>query len=895
LAHPHSKTALDAGLAGKYRIERHLGAGGMATVYLAQDLRHNRKVAIKLLRPDLAALIGADRFVKEIEVTANLQHPHILGLIESGVVDGQLFYVMPYVDGESLRAKLLREHQLSIDETLNLIGKVANALDYAHRHGVIHRDIKPENILLNDGEPIVVDFGIARAVTRAGGDMLTETGISLGTPAYMSPEQASGDSTIDARSDIFSLGCVAYEALAGTPPFGGANSQSILTAVITTDPEILTKRRRTVPDHVAAAIHTAMEKVPADRFATAGEFCEALQHPTHRTMRRLQVVRAGSRKSRARLLFGFGTAVAILGGLLAGRYLFGGASAVAAPTRHWNLVLPQHAALALTGPGPLGVWQSALALSPAGDILAYVTPRGGTTALVVRRLDRDSAVVLGGSDGAYHPFFSPDGSWIGYFAGNELRKVPTAGGSPITVTTVDRPAGAAWLSADRILLFQQDGFLLRWVSASGGGDSTVLLGTQFGTPEILPGNRYAIGQLSSGQLALLSLADAKLSAITRRGVVPIDSVKLADLLFGASPKYSPSGHLVFGSGDGVLMALPFDLDARQVTGEPIPVVSGVRIEEGFGFAEFALAPDGTLVFVPGVSQLYGQIAYVEPGGRFDTLPFPRAQWTQPRMSPDGTRLAAQLRKDIGGWDVVVMDLTTGVRQRVDVEGNYRAFPAAWHPDGKKLLIGLWDPVQFLTISARLYSLGEGTWQDLPPFKGSYLTIAPNGQDFVFSDWRTGELYVRKMLGDTTKTRIPARGFAASFSPDGRWLAWGSVDGSVAVSPIPPTGAIFSVTERGQQPLWTPDGRYLVYRDGRRFYRVTVQTAAGFRTGRPEPIAEGPFIRTFAWNHTIGPDGRLAVLLSAPGESTRDIGVITGFDRELQRLAPKGTRTGAGSR
>jgi serine/threonine-protein kinase len=684
---------------------------------------------------------------------------------------------------------------------------------------------------------------------------------------------------------------VAYELLAGEPPFTGPNAQGILSAILTTDPQLLTAQRHTVPDHVAAAIHTAIEKVPADRFPTAGEFAEALQHATHRTTRRLQALRARKTKARSPLILAAATALALLVGLGAGRFIWRGPNATALATRYWNLVLPSHAPLALTGPGPLGVWQSALSLSPAGDILAYVTPRAGTTALVVRPLDRDSVVVLPGTGGAYHPFFSPDGKWIAYFSGNELRKVATTGGSPVTLTTVDRPAGAAWPSTDRILLFQQDGFQLTWVSAAGGIDSTVLLGTQFGTPEVLPGNRYAVGQLSSGQLALLSLADAKLSAILRRGIVPLDSVQVTELLFGASPKYSPSGHLIFGKGDGVLMALPFDLASRRVLGEPVPVVTGVRIEEGFGFAEFALAPDGTLVFVPGVSQLFGHIAYINRGGTFDTLPFPRAQYTQLRMSPDGRHVAAQLRKDFGGWDVLVMDLETGVRQRIDVEGNYRSFPAAWAPDAQKLLVGLWDPVQFLTQGATLYTFADRTWEQLPPFRGSYMSIAPNGQDFVFSNWRTGDLYVRKLLGDTATMRIPARGFAASFSPNGKFLAYGSVEGGIAVSPLPPTGAIFTITERGQQPLWTPDGKRLIYRDGRRFYEIPVQIEGQFRSGRPLLLSEGPFISTFAWNHTLGPDGRLAVLLSAPGDATREIGVITGFPRELQRLAPGATGTG----
>jgi eukaryotic-like serine/threonine-protein kinase len=880
------KTALDAGLAGRYRIERDLGTGGMASVYLAQDLRHHRQVAIKVLRPEIASMLGADRFFKEIEVTAQLQHPHILGLIESGAVGEQLFYVMPFVEGETLRDQLQRERQLPVDDTVQLICTIASALDYAHRRGVVHRDIKPENILINDGQPVLADFGIALAVTRSGGHRITETGLSLGTPSYMSPEQAAGDRLLDQRSDIFSLGCVAYETLAGEPPFKGPTAQSILTAVMTTEPVLLSAQRRSVPPHVAAAIHTAMEKVPADRFASAGEFAEALKHPTQRTLRRIEAMRlAPAHRSRPVVLAAVAL-VALTAGALGGRTLLRPDESTTLATRYVHLLLPEQAPLALTGPGPLGVWQSALALSPRGDVLAYATPRAGSTALVVRPLDRDSAFVLTGSEGAYHPFFSPDGNWIGFFSGTELRKIPTTGGSPITLTNVERPSGGVWLSDDRILVFQQDGFQVRWIAASGGGDSVITLGTQFATAEVLPDREWAVGQLSSGQLALLSLRDATLRAITRRGVFPVDSVNVADLLFGASPKYSPSKHLVFGSGDGILMALPFDAGSQRVLGEPAPVVTGVRIEEGYGFAEFALAPDGTLVYVPGVSQLFGHIAYVKPGGGFDTLALPRGQYTQPRLSPDGKRLAAQVGKPFGGWDIIVIDLETGVRRRVEVQGNFRAFPASWAPDSRTLLVGLWDPVQFLTLGARLYSLDQGTWTDLPPFRGSYMTIAPNGRDFVFSDWRTGDLFVRQMLGDTAVMRIPARGFAASFSPDGRWLAWGSVDGGVAVSPLPPTGAIFPVTERGQQPLWAPDGNRIIYRDGRRFYEVAFQTSGStFRAGPPRLLAEGPFIRTFAWNHTMGPDGRLAVLLSAPGSSTREIGVITGFPRELTRLAP----------
>ena len=273
---------LSTALADRYRIERELGQGGMATVYLAQDLRHDRKVAIKVLRPELSAVIGAERFLREIKTIANLQHPHILGLIDSGEVNGTAYYVMPFVEGESLRDRLQREKQLPIADAVRLATEVAAALDYAHRHGVIHRDIKPENILLHDGSALVADFGIALAVSHAGGgSRMTETGMSLGTPHYMSPEQAMGEREITARSDIYALGCVLYEMLTAEPPFEGATAQAIVARVLTESPRSLRPQRKSIPPHVEAAVLTALEKLPADRFESARAVAEALGDPAY--------------------------------------------------------------------------------------------------------------------------------------------------------------------------------------------------------------------------------------------------------------------------------------------------------------------------------------------------------------------------------------------------------------------------------------------------------------------------------------------------------------------------------------------------------------------------------------------------------------------------------------
>src|SRR5690242_6149306 len=242
-AGPHLTTAL----ADRYRVQRELGQGGMATVYLAQDLKHDRPVAIKVLKPELAAVIGAGRFLREIKTIATLQHPHILGLIDSGEVNGTAYYVMPFVEGESLRDRLVREKQLPIGDALRIATEVAGALDYAHRHGVIHRDIKPENILIHDGRALVADFGIALAASKAGGSRMTETGMSLGTPHYMSPEQAMGEREITARSDVYALGAVTYEMLVGDPPFTGSTAQAIVAKVLTEKPAPPSKFRDTVP------------------------------------------------------------------------------------------------------------------------------------------------------------------------------------------------------------------------------------------------------------------------------------------------------------------------------------------------------------------------------------------------------------------------------------------------------------------------------------------------------------------------------------------------------------------------------------------------------------------------------------------------------------------------
>ncbi len=333
---------LSAAFAGRYRIERELGRGGMATVYLALDLKLHRHVAVKVLRPELAASLGSDRFLREIEIAARLSHPHILPLHDSGQADGRtggqlLFYAMPYVEGESLRQRLERDGPLPVADTIAIVQAVAAALTYAHNQGVVHRDIKPENILLakdaggEAAHPLVADFGIARALDAAGGERLTETGLALGTPAYMSPEQSASDNRLDGRSDIYALGCVAYEMLAGQPPFTGPTAQSIMARHAIDPVPSLQTVRATVPPPVKYAIERALAKVPADRFGTADEFARAL------TSTEVPVRRAAQRRRPLRILLGVASGVALTGG--AAMLLRGSAPAVV-PSATRIAVLP---------------------------------------------------------------------------------------------------------------------------------------------------------------------------------------------------------------------------------------------------------------------------------------------------------------------------------------------------------------------------------------------------------------------------------------------------------------------------------------------------------------------------------------------------------------------------
>jgi Tol biopolymer transport system component len=875
----HSTEQLNTALAGRYAIERQIGEGGMATVYLARDVRHNRSVALKVLKPDLGAIVGVERFLSEITVTANLQHPNLLPLFDSGEVDGVLFYVMPYIEGESLRARLDREKQLPIENAIHIATAIASALDYAHRRGVIHRDLKPENILMHDGQPLVADFGIALAVSNAGGSRITQTGLSLGTPQYMSPEQATGDRAIDGRTDIYSLGALTYEMLGGEAPHTGSTSQAIIARVLTEKPRSLRATRASVPVHVEAAVERALEKLPADRWATAKEFAESLTglRPLTQSTRATGAIPTAG--SRWRIWAAALTIGAALGAASMLAWRGGAGGSETPPTLRAALRAPAGAR-----PGE----QAPLAFSPDGKRLVQVFVIDGVPRLYLLTVGDEEFKPLAGTEGASAPFFSPNGEWIAFFQGGSLRKISVNGGLSVVVADALNHRGGSWGPDDSIVFAPGPYGGLIVVAASGGPTRRVsrpdsAMGSEGDvSPEILPGGKAMIFTARGRDLENTYVIAQRFGSTERKTLVR----------GGAYGRYVPSGHLVFSRG-ATLMAVRFDAEALEVAGEPTPVAENLMFTSGTGGAAnanaFAIASTGLLVYVAGGFQpRQSELVWIDRGGKTQTIAARRQDYWFPRLSPRGDVIAVTTR-GAPTSDIWLYDHARGDFNKVTFEGaNW--YPV-WSPKGDELVF---QSIRGTSGDIYRARVGGGKAERLTgsEYPRQPMSWSPDGQTlaFVESHAETGlDIWLLPLSGDRTPKpwlRTKTSETYPAFSPDSRWLAYSSNESGrseVYVQPVSPTGEKWLVSlNGGTQPVWSRNGRELFYQRRDSMVVVPITPGPGFAKGTESVLFHNQFDRGY---YDVGPDGRFLHVDAIESPVPIDVRVVVNWFDELRRLVP----------
>ena len=864
---------LNAALADRYRIERELGAGGMATVYLARDLKHDRMVAVKVLKPELAAVLGADRFIVEIKTTAALQHPHVLPLFDSGTAGGFLYYVMPFIDGETLRDKLHRETQLGVDEAVKIAIEVADALHYAHTHGVIHRDIKPENILMANGRPMVADFGIALAVSAAAGGRMTETGLSLGTPHYMSPEQATAEKEITGRSDVYSLASVLYEMLTGEPPHMGNSAQQIIMKIITDRARPVTELRKSVPPNVAAAVATALEKLPADRFSTAKAFAEALSNATYALPGSTIVAEAASRsrwKERAAVPLAAAAAVllvAALWGWLRSR------PEVSALVTRVQLALPDSAPLSQQA-GNL------FAITEDGSKIVYVGPGSGDIDLWIRPIDALAATRIPETTGGDSPFLSPDGESVAFYRNSpsQLFTASLRGGPRQVVASDSMVALAGDWGPDGSIYFSRSGGLRRVATAGGAVEEVTRLDSargdvSHGWVDVLPNGKAAVFTIRRAQRDANDIA-----------VVDLRSHEVRILFRGMVARYAVSGHLVYSAADGGLFAIGFDANALTTHGTVIPIVAEVGRggAASAGEPHFAVSRTGTLLYgTGGTSAGSEQLLWVDRSGRREVIDstFDGMLGTL-ALSPDGRRVAISVH-NATEWQIWTKDLSGGPTGKVSLEGASSSAPS-WSADGNFVMFRSDGGGAANGLYRRR---ADGSLGVEPVFLRKAITFGFQSADGAWAILQEGvlpaaHLYARRMQRDTATAPLvtPSKSeFSPRLSPDGRWLAYVSVESErpeVYVSPFPNTSVSRTQisVNGGLEPLWARSGRELFYStatDVSELIAAQVETAPAFRVVKRTTLFSregynGSFIG--ASYYDVTPDGRRFIMSRGPTQT-----------------------------
>ena len=903
-----------------YQITRKIGAGGMGEVYRATDSKLHRDVAIKVISAEYAR--DPDRmarFEREAQVLASLSHGSIAavyGLEDTGTSKA---LVMELVEGEDLSERL-RRGPLALADAVRVAAQIAEALEVAHEHGIIHRDLKPANVkLLPDGKVKLLDFGLAKALEDAGAARgqsdtatislaATRAGIILGTAAYMSPEQATGG-VVDKRSDVWSFGVVLFEMLVGKRLFEGETTSHTIAEVIRAEIDF-----SRLPPSTPAALRTLLERCldrdPRRRLRDIREARLALERIGERGSGESMAGRLATgpvtvaKISKGRSVALWAGAAALAGALLAGAGVwFARGAPPASPTLRMDARLDRNPIYAELGPG--------FAFSPDGQRVAFVSGTGDADRrLIVRRLDQLDSTTFVTGNGAdqtpYHPFFSPDGAWVGYVTPTALQKIPVSGGTPLMVCPVNRSRGATWTSDDRIVIAPGGNSGLQIVAASGGTpkDLTTLdTAKKEAThrwPQALPGDKFvmftshiqATGTFDQATIEVVELATGNRKVVYRGG---------------SYGRYVPSGHLIYANS-GTLFAVPFDLGRMEVTGTPVPVVQDVTSSPAEGAAQFAFSHTGLLGYLRGgVLVPEYPVVRVDRSGAVSALLDQPGAYASPRFSPDGRRLALTVLKE-GNFDIWVYDLERHVLTRLTFSEDTDT-EQIWSPDGSELAFGS-NRGHKATTLFRKPSDGSGEEQVIAPTDVDVwpTSWSPDGKHIAFSaSRRTFDVGV-VAVGAKPEYQWPvATGFVEidpAFSPDGRWIAYTSNESGqsqIYVRPFPSGTGRWQISDSpGGYPRWSRDGRELFYRSDGGIMVATIEaTGAGLRTGKPQLLFKGSFrggaaglslaSNVFA-DYDVAPDGKSFVMFPSGagdhGDRAGLVTLVTNWFDELKRVAAR---------
>ena len=868
-----------------YALVARIASGGMASIYKATDTRHARQVAIKVFvsagEGDDAGIATARRFLDEIRVTAALQHVNVMPLFDSGAADGLMYYVMPFVDGETLRARLQRTGPLSIVDTLQIARGIADGLDHAHRAGIIHRDLKPENILLRDGQVLICDFGIALGTASLDAARQTQAGAVVGTPQYMSPEQAAGADQLDARTDIYSLGALVYETLVGDPPHVASTTQGILAKVRSETPTPVHLLRPTVSVAVSDVLAKALAKQPADRYPTAAAFRDALTTAATDPVRAPRATRAPSRT------------------VLAGAALLAVIAVVAFALRP-RTTEPSVATRFVLAPFADAAIGRAPVLTPDGTTIVYAGAASTSRSIFVRRVTELEAHALPGTHGALATFVSPNGRQVAFITSDDrLLRIGLDGSDLTDITGVFRYSDATWVN-DSALVYDGYGEQgLTMIPAFGGASRpiTQLDARRNDSAHQLPvalgdGRTVAFVALRNRSGPFSQIGELSLARLSAEGTRPGAYMPLG--IQSRRAFAYVDGWLLFLRADAqALMAVRLDLERGATIGEPRVVLT----QEGGGIQLVTLARNGTLLYSRRVQPNNAPVLVDSAGAVTPIVPGLTGAFMNPRVSPDGRRLVVQ-RTGADGSDSWIYDLQTGTQSRLTTTGN--SVGASWNTAGTGI-------VYFTTREGR-----DAFWSEPADHSAPAKRVVESSGAFAVTPTRIDSvtLFQRRVNGAWSIWRAPVdpagaatpvvQGahdvFMPSLSPDGRWLAYAASESGqyeVFVQPFPGAGTAVQVSlGGGTEPAWSPDGRTLFYRADRKMM------AAELTSGVPRTVVRrrALFVDAFDGdmpmphrNYDVMPDGRHFVMIAPNDDRAPETIVVLNWLAEFRAKVADASR------